>query len=180
MALKVTVLLCIYLVHWEHGMPVCSLEHSEVLSDILWNRAWVTKEKHLKTKLSSGLCKARAGTLGRGAPAASNRDMWHSVGLPVIVLGFSVSRNLYIALYIFKVLGNFNKPNSTSIVVAYIVSQKARDAFPSPFYSIDDCILQTGCTCQIWLSSRLLHLLCGVCGKRAARQFLCLAVSTLR
>lgn len=61
-----------------------------------------------------------------------------------------------------------------------MVSQKAWDAFPSPFCSVDDCILQIGCTCQIWLSSHLLHLLCSVCGKCAARQFLCLAVSTLR
>lgn len=85
-------------------MPACCLEHKEVLSDILWNGAWVTEEKHLKTKLSSGLCKARLGMLERGAPAASKRDMWHPMGLPVITLGISVSRNLYIALYIFKAL----------------------------------------------------------------------------
>lgn len=80
-------------------MPACCLEHKEVLSDILCKGAWVTEEKHLKAKLSSGLCMAR---LERGAPAASNRDMWHPMGLPVIMLAISVSRNLYIVLYIFK------------------------------------------------------------------------------
>lgn len=69
-----------------------------------WNGASLTEEKHPKTKLSSGQRKAKSGTLERGDPGANNGDMWHPVGLPVITLGISVSRNLYIALYIFKAL----------------------------------------------------------------------------